>query len=741
MANWTRVANGSTAGNISMNVDIGIQSVTRTSNTNVRVVYGVRFAMATSTYTYNNVAAFCPKGGTRYYAFGGNGSSHTNSGTWYYANKTSVSTTTTETCPFTIDIPVSITQTSASFEVGYGWNAYTPDQKGSSSITVSFPTGATAPTGCWCSASAVSETQINLSGGYGSDGGASVSGTGFQYSTNQSNWYNCGSTFTGSANTTYYFRYYASNSQGTSYSGNTSATTYNYPYITSAPNFIIGNVLTIGLYNPLGRYCAVSIIGNNGATLSTDYTSGTSISGYNGSGFVSVLYGSIPNSKSGTYKLRLVYSDKVDRTITGGTYSIKDNGTENPTFGIGNIIDVVDTLNVAITGDNTKFIKGHNTLTGKITPMSSNYGANLDYYSISATGLATQTKNYSSSNINFTLNNLTTNSFVVNAVDKRTLSTPATKSITLINYDNPILTEAVITRQNGTGTYIDVDFKGNYTNWQGLTQNNAVASAKYRYKKVGNTTWSSWVNIPTSAITNTNGVWEIRTTFNTVFSNTDKYDLELSITDKLETVSFTGLVVSTANAMIWKDLQNKYVGIGKKPSKTLDVAGDINTDTAYYVNGTKLIDLIYPVGSIYITMTNNNPSTLFGGTWSEIKGRFLLGIGRPDANTDNYFGSISGTQYNVGLGTTGGQDYHTLTTSEIPPHNHDVRQRNNSPTPIASMYSGNYNYGQEEYNWTQASKMVNTGNTENIFTMNTGGGGKHNNMPPYIGVRIWQRTG
>lgn len=592
MANWTRVANGSTAGNISMNVDIGIQSVTRTSNTNVRVVYGVRFAMATSTYTYNSVAAFCPKGGSRYYAFK-NGSGHTSSGTWYYAN-TSGSTTTGETCPFTIDIPVSLTQTSASFEVGYGWDAYTPNQKGSSSITVSFPTGATAPTGCWCSASAVSETQINLSGGYGSDGGASVTGSGYQYSTDQNTWYGCNSTFYGSANTTYYFRYYASNSQGTSYSGNTSAKTYNYPYVvkfTNAP-LKIGTTPTIEVYNPLKRSCT--------AYIKKDTSSGTqfgSISGFTaGSGTYSVpvnsttMYNSIPNSKTGTMICYLVCSNPSHTSGTvSGTYSIKDDRTENPTFGVGNIIDVVDTLNVAITGNNTKFIKGHNTLTGKITPMSSNYGANLDYYSISATGLATQTKSYSTSNISFTLNNLTTNSFVVNAVDKRALSTPATKSITLINYDNPTLTEEAITRQNGTGTYIDVDFKGNYTNWQGLAQNNGISSAKYRYKKVGNTTWSSWVNIPTSAITNTNGVWKIKTTFNTVFSNTDKYDLELSITDKLETVSFTGLVVSTANAIMWKDLQNKYVGIGKKPSKTLDVAGDINTDGALYVNGVKMI--------------------------------------------------------------------------------------------------------------------------------------------------------
>ena len=587
MANWIRVANGSTAGNISMNVDIGIQSVTRTSNSNVRVVYGVRFAMATSTYTYNSVAAFCPKGGSRYYAFNsGRGANHTSSGTWYYAY-TDGKTHTGEVCPFTIDIPVSLTQTSASFEVGYGWDGWTPSQKGSSSITVSFPTGATAPTGCWCSASAVDETTINLSGGYGSNGGAGVTGSGFQYSTNQSNWSNCGSTFTGSANTTYYFRYYATNSQGTSYSGNTSATTYNYPYINSAPNFKIGNQLTIGIYNPLGRSCTVYVIRPDNESDGGDITTGTSISGYNNQSWKNFWYGGIPNSKSGTYKVRLVCSAlNRDTTVNGGTYSIQDNGTENPTFGVGNIIDVVDTLNVAITGDNTKFIKGHNTLTGKITPMSSNYGANLDYYSISATGLATQTKNYSSSNVNFTLNNLTTNSFVVNAVDKRTLSTPVTKSITLINYDNPTLTEAVITRQNGTGTYIDVDFKGNYTNWQGLAQNNTVASAKYRYKKVGNSTWSSWINIPTSAIKNTNGVWEIKTTFNTVFSNTDKYDLELSITDKLETVTFTGLIVSTANALIWRDLANKRIGINKKPDEALDVQGNAKVSGNATIGGT-----------------------------------------------------------------------------------------------------------------------------------------------------------
>lgn len=61
------------------------------------------------------------------------------------------------------------------------------------------------------------------------------------------------------------------------------------------------------------------------------------------------------------------------------------------------------------------------------------------------------------------------------------------------------------------------------------------------------------------------------------------------------------------------------------------------------------LNMIYPVGSIYIAFTSTSPATRFGGTWSQISGRFL------------YCTTSTGT---------GGNNNHTLTVDQIPSHNH-----------------------------------------------------------------------
>lgn len=123
-----------------------------------------------------------------------------------------------------------------------------------------------------------------------------------------------------------------------------------------------------------------------------------------------------------------------------------------------------------------------------------------------------------------------------------------------------------------------------------------------------------------------------------------------------------------------------------------------------------LFDAMYPIGSIYLTMSSDNPSVLFGGTWERIESRFL-------------YGSINGQ----GVGTTGGEETHTLTINEMPSHNHStiLYGHNNSGKVSSnqrSVWSGSKD--MSAVNWVQ----------------NTGGGQAHNNMPPYIMVNIWKRT-
>ena len=46
-----------------------------------------------------------------------------------------------------------------------------------------------------------------------------------------------------------------------------------------------------------------------------------------------------------------------------------------------------------------------------------------------------------------------------------------------------------------------------------------------------------------------------------------------------------------------------------------------------------LFDLIYPIGSIYMSMNSTNPSLLFGGTWEQISGKFLWATGSTPGQT------------------------------------------------------------------------------------------------------------
>lgn len=140
--------------------------------------------------------------------------------------------------------------------------------------------------------------------------------------------------------------------------------------------------------------------------------------------------------------------------------------------------------------------------------------------------------------------------------------------------------------------------------------------------------------------------------------------------------------------------------------------GDDDAATKEYVDGRMTAALLkaYPVGAIYLSTSDTSPETLFGGTWERIEDRFLL---------------AAGTTYEAGA--TGGEATHTLTATEMPNHQHPIWAPNAGGEQNATI--GFPTTGSTNTYYAEASK-----------TAGAGGGGAHNNMPPYIAVYVWKRT-
>lgn len=172
-----------------------------------------------------------------------------------------------------------------------------------------------------------------------------------------------------------------------------------------------------------------------------------------------------------------------------------------------------------------------------------------------------------------------------------------------------------------------------------------------------------------------------------------------SYTDLINTPNLAQVATSGS----YNDLTNKP----SIPSKTSDLTNDSG-----FVSQSNLVDLVYPVGSYYWSSNSTSPSTLFGGTWTQVKDRFVLAAG------DSY-----------SVNATGGEKTHTLTIDEMPSHSH-----------MASRWGGYYAWGGSNSDkMAQGSGGYET-QLSGLETSSTGGSKAHNNMPPYIVAFCWRRT-
>lgn len=161
--------------------------------------------------------------------------------------------------------------------------------------------------------------------------------------------------------------------------------------------------------------------------------------------------------------------------------------------------------------------------------------------------------------------------------------------------------------------------------------------------------------------------------------------------------------------------KSAYVTIGgtEYPVTDAEYVGGVDLDAATL---NYAFQLMHPVGSIYMTTVETNPSEIFGfGTWE------LWGAGRVPVGVDT-----TQTEFNV-VEKTDGEKTHTLTVAEMPSHNHDVKYGSSAPLGLNSGTTG-YKLNYEN------------GGTQQIYAVAVGGNKAHNNLQPYITCYMFKRT-
>lgn len=154
-------------------------------------------------------------------------------------------------------------------------------------------------------------------------------------------------------------------------------------------------------------------------------------------------------------------------------------------------------------------------------------------------------------------------------------------------------------------------------------------------------------------------------------------------------------------------------------------------------SGGLTLDKVYPIGSIYISANGANPNAIIGGKWEEFAtGRTLIGYDPDDDDLTE-------------TGMTGGEKTHALTIEEMPSHNHSA----STGGAGKHTHTVGYRKRQDAYGkGTMDAMHWNTGTASTIATSevanhshtvtveSAGSGIAHNNMMPYITVRMWKRT-
>ena len=460
----------------------------------------------------------------------------------------------------------------------------------------------------------------------------------------------------------------------------------------------------------------------------------TSSFSYTGYTIPFILAENMPNSTSGSVSVSLyTYRDSECKNQVGLTTTSSFVATVPDS-----IRPTVDSLSISLVNDPESpiydwgvAIVGYSGV--KITATASgSYGSTIKSYSISSpysTTVYGHTLDYTGGIVRSSGNK----AFTVYCTDSRgrTSSEVVTDTILFLPYATPKVNSVSVSKETYSTDDLEDDRMTVTADWvfDPIGDLNEVTATVY-YKETSAQDW-----IPHSGVLE-NGVAFVLSDLK--LDETKSYNFQVVVTDLLGNSDAKASFASTTTVLLDFKAGGDGLGIGKICSDLggLEVSMESTFFNEIYIGGRETtlaqyiknqlpspIDTCYPVGSIYISTSTTSPALLFGGSWVEVSGRFLLGSGTPSANTDNSYGDISADVGSFALKTTGGQDLHQLSVNELPAHSHG--------------FSGFLdNVGSEGS--TDAVKYG-VDYTSELYIGNTGNDDPHNNMPPYYVVNIWER--
>lgn len=397
------------------------------------------------------------------------------------------------------------------------------------------------------------------------------------------------------------------------------------------------------------------------------------------------LRAKIPNSKTGVCRIG-AYS-----TISGTTNASYKDVTftiveEKPTMTA--TYEDTNSTTTAITDNNQLIIRNNSTLEIDVANATAYKQATLSSIKAELNGtIYNGTLNNGSATFNIGAINVSDNiTAVVTLTDSRGFTGTQNVNIQVLDWQLPT---AIISLQRENNFYSETNINVN-AEYSSLDNKNTI-TIKVREKKTTDTTYSSYTTLQDDVTTQL------------TLDNNYAWDVQVLVQDRLGSTTYN-LSLDRGIPITFFDRSKRSVGINCFPTN----------DTSLEISGKTIADIIYPVGSIYLSVNNTDPSTLFGGTWVQIKDQFLLSAG------DTYTG-----------GSTGGSATHKHLTAMGFDGNSLYGYANTETGEYLPAYSSTVLSNKK---FISSPITQHTGNLRIAYTDNS------SSLPPYLAVYVWKRT-